>query len=132
VDIKGCRKVWTNTSVRVPSVVSKLSLANGLVYTYTYSPGPASPWYWTALDFRTGRVVYQVLAGNGTGYNNNYSGIAISPSGTEYVGTLGGIALLRDGAKPPPPATKKHKTHKRKKPKRPTRPNRTPAPTFTG
>jgi hypothetical protein len=133
VDIKGCRRVWTNTTVRVPSVVSKLSLANGLVYTYTYSPGPASPWYWTALDYRTGRVVYKVLAGNGIGYNNNYSGIAISPSGSEYVGTLGGIILLRDGAKPPPaPASKKHKTRKHKKTKRPAAPKRRAGPSFTG
>jgi hypothetical protein len=126
VDINGCRKVWTNTSVRVPSVVSKLSLANGLVYTYAYDPGPASPWYWTALDFRTGRVVYQVLAGNGPGYNNNYSGIAISPSGTEYVGTLGGIVLLRDGAKVPPAPKKKPKRRAKANPKR------RPAPSFTG
>ena len=27
----GCRRVWTNTSVHVPSVVSKLSLAGGLI-----------------------------------------------------------------------------------------------------
>jgi hypothetical protein len=128
VDIKGCRKVWTNTSVRVPSVVSKLSLANGLVYTYTYSPGPASPWYWTALDYRTGRVVYSILAGNGVGYNNNYSGIAISPSGTEYVGTLGGIVSLRDGAKIPPAPAAKKKPKRRRAPK----PKRRPAPSFTG
>jgi hypothetical protein len=131
VDIKGCRKVWTNTTIRVPSVVSKLSLANGLVYTYAYSPGSASPWYWTALDFRTGRVVYQVLAGNGFGYNNNYSGIAISPSGTEYVGTLGGIILLRDGGTPPPaPKAKKHQAKHKKRPSSGAK--RRPAPSFTG
>jgi hypothetical protein len=133
VDIKGCRVAWTNTSIHVPSVVSKVSLATGLVYTYAYNPGPASPWYWTALDYRTGRVVYKVLAGNGIGYNNNYSGIAISPSGSEYVGTLGGIILLRDGAKPPPaPASKKHKTRKHKKTKRPAAPKRRAGPSFTG
>ena len=56
----------------------------------------SSPWYWTALSYRTGRVVFQVLAGNGFGYNN-YSGISICPSGTAYLGTLGGIIPLRDG-----------------------------------
>lgn len=92
----GCTKVWTNTTVHVPTVVSKLSLANGLIYTYTTTASTASPWYWTALDFRTGRVVYEALAGNGPGYNNNYSGIALSPSGTEYLGTLGGIIAMHD------------------------------------
>lgn len=103
----GCRLMWTNTSVHVPSVVSKLSLANGLIYTYTTEAGLSQPWYWTALDFRTGRVVYEVLAGNGVGYNNNYAGIAVGSSGSEYLGTLGGIIALRDGVftrQPPPPA----------------------------
>jgi uncharacterized protein YcfJ len=104
----GCRLVWTDSGVHVPTVVSKLSLANGLVYTYTTEAGVSQPWYWTTLNFRTGRVVYQVLAGHGVGYNNNYAGIAISPSGTEYLGTLDGIVALRDGVftpQPPPPAT---------------------------
>lgn len=93
----GCRRVWTNTSARVPSVVSKLSLKDGLVYTYTKDPGKSDPWYWTAISFRTGRIAYEVLAGTGVGYNNNYAGIALGPSGTEYVGALGGIVALRDG-----------------------------------
>lgn len=93
----GCRLVWTNQSERAPSVVSKLSIVDGLIYTYTKDPGNSDPWYWTAINFRTGRTVYKQLAGTGVGYNNNYSGIAISPVGTEYVGTLGGILAVRDG-----------------------------------
>ena len=54
-------------------------------------------WYWTAIDFRTGKTVYKVLAGTGLGYNNNYSGISISQGGTAYLGSLGGIMALRDG-----------------------------------
>jgi hypothetical protein len=86
-------------------VVSKLSLASGLIYTYGKSAGPSDPWYWTALDFRTGRTVYEVLAGNGLGYNNNYAGIALAPGGTEYMGTLGGIIAMRDAAASGPPFT---------------------------
>jgi hypothetical protein len=93
----GCRLVWANRTERAPTVVSKLSTADGLIYTYTKDPGSSDPWYWTTIDFRTGRTVYKQLAGTGVGYNNNYSGIAISPAGTEYVGTLGGIIALRDG-----------------------------------
>jgi len=129
-DGSGCRLVWTNTSVEVPTVVSKLSLANGLIYTYTTTDSSAQPWYWTALDFRTGRIVYQVLAGNGVGYNNNYSGIELSPSGTEYLGTLGGIIALRDGvstAQPPPGRPPRHPPPVRR------RHGRHPqAPAFTG
>jgi hypothetical protein len=72
-----------------------MALGNGLVYTYTTDA--SGDWYWTALDYRTGKVVYRILAGNGLGYNNNYAGISISPTGTEYLGTLGGIIALRDG-----------------------------------
>ncbi len=93
----GCHLVWTNWSESAPTVVSKMSLANGLIYTYTTDATNSNPWYWTAIDYRTGRTVYKQLAGTGIDYNNNYSGISISPSGVEYVGTLGGIAALRDG-----------------------------------
>jgi hypothetical protein len=91
----GCHTVWTNTTESAPTVVSKLALANGLVYTYTTDTN--GDWYWTALDYRTGNVVYKALAGNGLGYNNNYAGISISPSDVEYMGALGGIIALRDG-----------------------------------
>jgi hypothetical protein len=94
---RGCHHVWTNTTDSAPTVVSKLSIANGLIYTYTKGAGSSDPWYWTALDFRTGRAVYRQLAGTGLGYNNNYAGIAVSRAGTEYLGTLGGIISLRDG-----------------------------------
>ena len=93
----GCHTVWTNRTERAPTVVSKLSLANGLIYTYTEEPGATDPWYWTALDFRTGRTVYRQAAGSGSSFNNNYAGIAISRSGTEYLGTLSGPIAMRDG-----------------------------------
>jgi hypothetical protein len=119
-DGNGCHQVWANTTESAPTVVSKLALANGLLYTYTTDAN--GDWYWTALDYRTGQLVYKVLAGNGLGYNNNYAGISISPGDTEYVGALGGILALRDGvttSQPPPPpaatttsrATKPRKRH---------------------
>jgi hypothetical protein len=97
----GCHQVWLNTTESAPTVVSKMSLANGLVYSYTTDAN--GDWYWTALDYRTGAVVYKVLAGTGLGYNNNYAGISISRGGTEYLGTLGGIIALRDGVATPQP-----------------------------
>ncbi len=102
VDLKrsgnGCHLVWTHRTERAPTVVPKLSLANGLVYLYTKDPGLTDPWYWTTLDFRTGRLVYKKLAGAGSlGYNNNYAGIALSRAGREYLGVLDGMISLRDG-----------------------------------
>jgi hypothetical protein len=121
-DGTGCRLVWTNWTAQAPTVVSKMSLANGLIYTYTTNRhDKANPWYWTALDYRTGRIVYETLAGTGLAYNNNYSGIAINRSGTEYVGALGGILALRDGARAPRPA---HGGHHRRPSRRPRRRHR--------
>jgi hypothetical protein len=99
IDVRGrnCRPIWTS-SEHVPSVVSKLSLANGLVYTYTKDAGPnqTDAWYFTAVSFRNGATVYKRLVGTGFGYNNNFAPVTLGPTGTAYVGVLGGLTLIRD------------------------------------
>src|SRR3954468_17839209 len=110
IDIKkdgsGCRKVWDRRNVRAPSVVPKGNARNGLLYFYENLKDPAvpdsDPWYWTAVDRRTGKVVWKRLAGYGGLYNNHYAGIALgrNPAGgrtTLYLGGIGGIMALRDG-----------------------------------
>jgi len=94
----GCRKVWHNDE-RAPSVVPKLSLANGLVYTYTKPARDdgTDAWYFTAIDFKSGATVYKRLAGTGLGFNNNYAPVSIGPEGSAYVGALGGLVRLWDG-----------------------------------
>jgi hypothetical protein len=96
--VKGdCRTVWESDE-RAPSVVPKLSLANGLVYSYTKPKGAtySDAWYLTALDFRTGRTVYRRLAGTGLGYNNNYAPVTLAADGTAYVGVLGGVVAFNN------------------------------------
>jgi hypothetical protein len=95
----GCYVAWTSNE-DAPSVVPKLSLGAGLLYTYTKGSDSHDPWYLTALDFRTGKTVYKALAGSGLGYNNNYAPVTLGPDGTAYVGTLGGLVALRDAIKP--------------------------------
>jgi len=84
-------------------VVPKLSAANGIVYTYTKDPQPDNQdaWYLTALDFRTGKMLFKRLGGEGLGHNNNYAPITLGPDGTAYVGVLGGLIGLRDATPPP-------------------------------
>jgi hypothetical protein len=85
--------VWQNSNISVPSIVSQLSTADGLEYTYAKD---ARGWYWAALDFQTGAIVarkyvpWSRIAG-GTLANNYYSGITIGPNGTAYAGVLGGL-----------------------------------------
>jgi hypothetical protein len=103
-DLKTCRKVWHSDEI-APSVVPKLSVPNGLVYTYTKPPGfTGDPWYFTALDFRTGRTIYKFQTGAGLGFNNNYAPVTIGPDGTAYVGTLGGLVGVRDATPPAQPS----------------------------
>jgi hypothetical protein len=97
---RGCSKVWTNNDVRAPTVVPKLSAKTGLIYTYTRPPDPlgAQGYYWTAVDFRSGQTVWSRFAGAGLLFNNNYAGLALGPNGTAYLGVIGGMISLRDGA----------------------------------
>lgn len=97
-DRSGCDIVWTS-DVR-STTVPKLSTQTGLIYTYTQLvdwPEPVDAWYFTAIDFQTGQVVYQVLAGTGFFKTNAFGGLAIGPNGTVYQGVLGGIISFRDG-----------------------------------
>jgi hypothetical protein len=92
-----CKLVWTSPE-RAPSVVPKLSLATGLVYTYTKPKRAdnADAWFFTALDFRTGETIFKRYSGAGLGYNNNYAPVTLGPDGTAYVGTLGGLTRFTD------------------------------------
>jgi hypothetical protein len=96
-DGTGCHTVWTSDVIS-PTVVPKLSLANGLVYAYAKTRDEDDPWYFTAVDFHTGETAYKRLTGFGLGYNNNYAPITIGPNGTAYVGVLGGLVALHDSA----------------------------------
>jgi hypothetical protein len=81
-------------------VVPKLSAQNGLIYAYSRPPDPlgAQGYYWTAIDFRTGQTKWHRFAGAGLLYNNNYAGLSLGPDGTAYLGVIGGMIALRDGA----------------------------------
>jgi len=99
-DGNGCHVVWQNTTERAPSVVAKVSARNGLVYTFTKDADPADAtvdaWFWAALDFSTGQLVWKQLAGTGIVFNNHYAGIVIGPNRTAYVGAVGGLLAIRD------------------------------------
>jgi hypothetical protein len=105
----GCHVAWRNDRIRIPTLVSKVSLANGLLYTYTHPSAAELPWkyaavpglapeawFLTAVDARTGKQVFSKLAGTGLGFNNNYAPVSLGPDGTAYVGTLGGLVRFAD------------------------------------
>ncbi len=105
----GCHIDWSNDTARIPSLVSKASLATGLVYAYTHPSAaelpwagltlpllPPDSWFFTAFDARTGKQVWSQLTGTGLGYNNHYAPVSIGPDGAAYVGTLGGLIRIAD------------------------------------
>lgn len=111
VDYSGrdCSVEWSNTVERIPSVVSKVSLANGLLYTYTHPSadelafrrggqwlGHPDAWYLTAIDVRSGERVWSRLAGAGPLVNNHYAPISIGPDGAAYIGAVGGLIRIAD------------------------------------
>ncbi len=58
---EGCELAWENLGITSPSAVPKVSLANGLIYIYTRDEGNPQglhAWYFTAVDFETGELVY--------------------------------------------------------------------------
>ena len=91
------RDVWTNYGISVPSIVSQLSTADGLEYTYAKD---AQGWYWAALNFQTGKIVATARVGlssrlGGAPANNFYGGLEVGPDGSAYAGVFGGIVAWR-------------------------------------
>jgi len=80
--------VW-DADLVIPSIVSKVAMGNSAVYTYTKE---ADGWYLTVLDLNSGSKKFSTKAGGDElRYNNHYSGLAIGPNGSVYVGCAGGI-----------------------------------------
>ena len=99
-DGNGCHTVWTNWEETVASAsTQKMSLANGLIYAYTKSKGPVTTdaYYFTAVDFETGKTVYKVLAGTGSLFNDHLAVLYLGQDEAVYVGVLGGIVKMEDG-----------------------------------
>ncbi len=96
-DESGCDIIW-ESDLKVPSVVPKLSLGNGIAYFYSFDllENQDRLWSLVGLDFETGQEVVRIPTGTGIGYNNNWASIAIAPNGDTYVGTRQGIVQLRE------------------------------------
>lgn len=90
-----CEQIWLSSEKNLG--VFKMSLGNGLIYTY-FREGllPFSRWYFTAIDFQSGKTIYKQLAGTGIGYNNWAGAIFIHPDGEiAYSTTIFGLVMMR-------------------------------------
>jgi len=101
---RGCTKVWANQDVHT-NMVLRLSTRNGLIYTQDRkydATNDVYAVYWVALDFRSGRVVWEKLAGTfersgSARFDNFWAPIGIGPNGALYASVYGGLTMLRDG-----------------------------------
>lgn len=93
-----CKVVWVSQE-RSQTTLPKLSTQTGLVYLYTKlpaAPDHVDAYYFTGLDFRSGKTVFRVLAGTGSGYDNNWAAISLAPDGSAFVGVLNGLVRLSE------------------------------------
>lgn len=98
--VTGGKVVWTSKEAS-PTVVAKLSTGSGLLYAYTRVQNKdidedTVAWYFTAIDFKTGKTKYKVFTGTGINWNNSYAPITIGPNGNAYVGVFNGIISIAD------------------------------------
>lgn len=105
-----CEVVWENRQV-VNTAVTKLALQEPqMVYIYTSknrtTRDAGVDWYLTALDYRDGKVRFDIPIGGG-GYrgrvwgkaralSNNTSPVVLAPDGAAYVGVFDGLARITD------------------------------------
>lgn len=103
-DESGCDTIW-NSQLKVPSVVPKLSAANGIAYFYSFDLAKAAngkmtqDWSIVGLDFQTGRPVIKIPTGRGRKYDNNWASMSIAPNGDFYAGMTGGLVQVRQRRK---------------------------------
>lgn len=102
-DGSGCRTQWT-TPLRLKTA-PVLSVMTGLLYGYTQDEARAAAgtyvWYFAALDFRSGRVVWQQRVGAGSTKNDNRQPTVIGTNGVLYQCLPLGLVWMRDVAQRP-------------------------------
>ena len=103
-DESDCDTLWS-APLKVPSVVPKLSAANGVAYFYSFDlvkdtdGKQTQDWSIVGLDFKTGKQVIKIPTGRGRKFDNNWASMSISPNGDFYAGLTGGLVQVRNKRK---------------------------------
>jgi len=95
---KGCTKVWVNTEV-AGAMTLELSTRTGLIYTQDRkwdAENNVNAYYFVALDFRTGEVVWEKLMGTGDKFDSIGMPVIIGPNKALYGPLQGGLTMLID------------------------------------
>lgn len=95
-----CREVWSSPENSC-STVPKVSLANGMLYLYTYERLSETEYAWhlTGVDVESGKTLFRIPVGHGFQYTDFGAPITLAPDGrTVFIGTMGGLVRIRDAA----------------------------------
>ncbi len=95
---RGCTKVWENREVAAVMTL-ELSTRTGLIYTQDRKHDDyynVNAYYFVALDFRTGEVVWEQLMGTGDSFDNFGLPVMIGPNEALYEPVYGGLTMMRD------------------------------------
>jgi hypothetical protein len=87
-----CKVVWTNKSVSIPNAIPTISSGSGMFYAIGARNGI---WGLEGLDMRTGRRAMRFDTGSEAFHNSFYADTEITPDGTVWTGTFGGVDILR-------------------------------------
>ena len=98
-DESGCDIVWHNPDVRT-NAVPKLSTHTGLIYYHGQDTSEldTDAYYMKAVSMKTGKPVFDVLAGTGPYFSGGGLTTTIGPNGAFYQATGGGIYKIQDEA----------------------------------
>ncbi len=94
----GCTKVWVNHEI-ASNNTPKLSTRTGLIYVQDRkwdAENNLYAYYFAAIDFRTGKVVWEKLVGTGDKYDNFWAAAGIGPNGALYSTVYGGLTMIKD------------------------------------
>jgi len=91
-----CAQRWLTEEKGIAG--AKLALNSGLLYMYINDSSPALGGYFSAIDFRTGEIVYRQHTGMGQGYNAWQGILFLHPTnGALYTTSIFGLVMMKDG-----------------------------------
>ena len=94
----GCTKVWVNVET-AGAMTLELSTKAGLIYTQDRkwdAENNVYAYYFVAIDFRTGEVVWEKLMGAGDKFDSIGMPVFIGPNKALYGPLQGGLMMLKD------------------------------------
>ncbi len=97
-DGKGCTKIWVNKEV-AGAMTLKPSTRTGLIYTQDRkwdAENKVNAYYFVALDFRTGEVVWEKRMGTGDKFDSIGMPVIVGPNKALYGPLQGGLVMLKD------------------------------------